>query len=389
MTRKLLAAALAAWTLGTASSLAEEMTVQNDSFQSGGSTVIVAGFIPGEEAAVRLTSPCDGTIVAIQVGWLASPPGAQPSIERQIHVEDGSTFPVPAGPLSQDELLAPALTPGALNEFRFLDDQMTLPISIPVSENEEVFVSLEFENPATLASGSVIRDVDGCTSNRNAILAIPGGWFDLCLITSGDFIIRMVVDCATSDPTGACCFETTGGCLDETQSDCALFGGVWQGPASDCAGTVCFPEGACCLPDGSCMDNMSPEDCLAVAGVFQGDGTDCGTTSCPEPTGACCTSAGACLERTEAQCNIAGGTWLGIGSDCEDADMNGTADDCESPPCPGDANGDNVVDLNDLAILLGSFGASVPAGTGADFNGNGVIDLSDLAVLLSVFGSSC
>ena len=388
MTRKLMTLA-SVLGLGVAIAAAQEMTVQNDSFVSGGSAVIVGGFIPGEEAAVLLDSPCDGSIVAIQIAWLAGNPAAQQSIERQIHVEDGSTFPVPNGPLSMDELLAPLLTPGALNEFRFLDDNQTLPINIPVLANQPVFVSLEFDNSALPDTGSVIRDVDGCQFGRNGILALPGGWFDLCLITSGDFVIRMVVDCIPENPTGACCFETSGGCLEETEDDCLLFGGEWQGAETECATTVCFPMGACCLADGSCTGPVSPEDCLASGGVFQGDGSDCATTNCPEPTGACCTSTGACLERTQTQCDIAGGTWLGIGTDCEDNDNSGAADDCENPPCVADVNGDNTVDLADLAIILANFGEIVTPGTNGDLNDNGQVDLSDLALVLSQFGLNC
>lgn len=54
-------------------------------------------------------------------------------------------------------------------------------------------------------------------------------------------------------------------------------------------------------------------------------------------------------------------------------------------PCP-DANGDGVVDLGDLSILLAAFGTNDPI---ADFNGDGVVDLSDLSMLLSAFGTTC
>ncbi len=59
------------------------------------------------------------------------------------------------------------------------------------------------------------------------------------------------------------------------------------------------------------------------------------------------------------------------------------------PSCPGDANGDLVVDGADLSVMLGQFGSSVPPGTGADFNGDGNVDGADLSVLLSAFGSRC
>lgn len=61
-------------------------------------------------------------------------------------------------------------------------------------------------------------------------------------------------------------------------------------------------------------------------------------------------------------------------------------------PCPGDLNGDRVIDLADLAGLLAAFGTTPtdenynPA---ADLDGSGAIDLADLAGLLAVFGTSC
>ena len=59
------------------------------------------------------------------------------------------------------------------------------------------------------------------------------------------------------------------------------------------------------------------------------------------------------------------------------------------PTCP-DLNGDNAVDLTDLAILLSNFG--LPSGATraqGDLDGDGAVTLTDLATLLSAFGSPC
>lgn len=58
-------------------------------------------------------------------------------------------------------------------------------------------------------------------------------------------------------------------------------------------------------------------------------------------------------------------------------------------PCPGDANGDDAVDLADLNLVLSNFGTSVPMSTGGDVNGDGVVDLADLNSVLSAFGTVC
>lgn len=63
-----------------------------------------------------------------------------------------------------------------------------------------------------------------------------------------------------------------------------------------------------------------------------------------------------------------------------------------APPvtCTGDLNGDNAVNLTDLAQLLSNFGL----GSGAtlsqgDLNGDGAVSLTDLATLLANFGTVC
>jgi len=53
-------------------------------------------------------------------------------------------------------------------------------------------------------------------------------------------------------------------------------------------------------------------------------------------------------------------------------------------PCPGNLNGDDVVDGNDLAIVLGGWGPC--PGCVADINDDGVVDGNDLAVVLGGWG---
>ncbi len=57
-----------------------------------------------------------------------------------------------------------------------------------------------------------------------------------------------------------------------------------------------------------------------------------------------------------------------------------------APPCPGDANGDGLVNLADLQVLLFNFGTIGPAG---DVDGDGDVDLDDLSILLFNFGRVC
>jgi hypothetical protein len=58
-------------------------------------------------------------------------------------------------------------------------------------------------------------------------------------------------------------------------------------------------------------------------------------------------------------------------------------------PCPADLNGDGVIDLADLGILLADFGCVAPGPCPGDIDGDGDTDLADLGVLLAEFGTSC
>jgi hypothetical protein len=57
-------------------------------------------------------------------------------------------------------------------------------------------------------------------------------------------------------------------------------------------------------------------------------------------------------------------------------------------PCPGDTNGDGVVNFTDLNAVLSAFGQS-GAGLPADLNGDGVVNFADLNQVLSAFGTDC
>lgn len=60
------------------------------------------------------------------------------------------------------------------------------------------------------------------------------------------------------------------------------------------------------------------------------------------------------------------------------------------PDCTGDLNGDAVVDLGDLSILLANYNA--PSGMqyeDGDLDGDGDVDLGDLSAMLAVYGESC
>ena len=181
---------------GTAAAI--ELTVKNDSLVDFGQAAIVWGFVGGEKAASWLTSPCDGDVVALQVFW-RSPSGLAPfSIQESIDVYRAGAFPQPGEIALQ--VFGPVMNDNALNEFRYLDENNTLPISVPVVQDETFVVAFTFTAPPEPGMDpSVVRDTDGIQPQRNAILADIGAsfmWFDAAALgVTGDWVIRAVVDC--------------------------------------------------------------------------------------------------------------------------------------------------------------------------------------------------
>ena len=57
--------------------------------------------------------------------------------------------------------------------------------------------------------------------------------------------------------------------------------------------------------------------------------------------------------------------------------------------CPADLNGDGVIDLADLGILLADFGCVAPGPCPGDIDNDGDTDLADLGILLAEFGNRC
>ncbi len=396
--------ALAAGTLANA----EEVVVKNDSVVDGSAVAIQAGFVSGESAAAWLTSPCDGDIVAVQIFWKSLFGGTGESLEDSIRIFEGGLFPSPGAELALLE--GPVLTDGFLNEFRYLDEEQTVPIEVPVSTGDEFVVSFRFDsNPDPLFGPSVVTDVDGCRGGKNAIQYTSGSWGNLCAEgVSGDLMIRAVVDCV--EPQGACCnsnglctdglyaeecargFDTffpnqscveiecpewtgaccngTGGCLqDRTRERCEdVLGGIYAGHGTDCNDGVC-QVGACCLLDGTCEQTIELE-CRDLHGTYRGQGVACEDADCPPPLGACCIGVSCEEDQTHDDCLSFNGVWAGPLTQCY-AEMCPICDD-------GDANGDGQVDLIDFALFQFCYGApGVDVCKCLDMNNDNHVDLGD------------
>ena len=77
--------------------------------------------------------------------------------------------------------------------------------------------------------------------------------------------------------------------------------------------------------------------------------------------------------------NNIGVTWI-------DGGGNVFEDTCENEPCAGDADGNGAVDVNDLLLVVGSFGNTDGSG---DANGDGICNVDDVLSVVANFGNSC
>lgn len=58
--------------------------------------------------------------------------------------------------------------------------------------------------------------------------------------------------------------------------------------------------------------------------------------------------------------------------------------------CPGDTNGDRIVNFADLNTVLSQFGqGGAPGSLAGDVNDDGLVNFSDLNIVLSAFGTAC
>ena len=314
---------------------ADEQVLKNDSFTDGGSINLCPCFAANEEAAVWLTTPCDGAIVGIQIYWKSFFGGDEQKIEDSIRIYEAGTFPNP-GPLI-DELLAPVLTDGFMNEYRYYDESLIIPINIPVSAGETFVVSLKFfnSNANDPFAGSIGSDSNGCQPGKNAVKINGTTWTNACALgVSGDWVIRAIVDC---------------------------------GGGGD-------PQGSCCLPDGSCDDGLTLADCQAADGFWNGAGSLCATEDC---AGACyIPSTMACIQFPFSTCDAVGGDWFGPGST-----------DCQDDDCPADCDANTELNLDDIDCFISGFLAS-DLNT-ADCDGNAELNLDDIDCFIAAFFAGC
>jgi hypothetical protein len=108
-----------------------------------------------------------------------------------------------------------------------------------------------------------------------------------------------------------------------------------------------------------------------------------------------CTDSAACNYDSAANTNDGSCDFTSCAG-CMDAtacnyDATSTIDDgtCDftSCDCPEDVNGDGVISVADILVLLGEFGCT--SGCSVDINDDDATNVQDILLLLAAFGTSC
>jgi hypothetical protein len=176
-----------------------------------------------------------------------------------------------------------------------------------------------------------------------------------------------------------------------TYQDELYAGGYWNGPDGNIArwdGSTwrSVAEGV----EGSVVTMGVHDDRLVVAGYFNAAGG--------EYADGLATWDGQQWEAIPGRFDVPPSVIAGIGENLYFGGYFSTLDDQpmyyfarRTPvlPLEGNMDRDGDVDLSDLTILIGNFGASGVGPTDGDANGDGVVDIQDLAIALAQFGSTC
>jgi len=184
--RELLAAMsiLALGISGAAADCPEEPLLRH---YTGGGTVTCPCFVAGEEAGAIFDAPSEHYpihIIRIGIGWGSTYGGSPDALEQAIHLYDGG-LPNPGVPIYSLE--GPILIDGYINEFNV--DQLNW-----IVDSGPFTVTLEFmnSNVGNPYLPSMVHDGNGCQSGCNVVYAIPGGWYDACVLgISGDWVVHV------------------------------------------------------------------------------------------------------------------------------------------------------------------------------------------------------
>jgi len=157
---------------------------------TGGGQIVCPCFVEGEEGGSVFTAPTEHypiEILRVGIGWGSQFGGSPQSLESAINIY-AAGLPNPGAPIFS--LPGPVMTDGVINEFNLE------PIAGEIIINSGAFtVTLEFlnNNAGDPWAPSMVHDGNGCQAAKNVVYAIPGGWFDACVLgVTGDWVVFVV-----------------------------------------------------------------------------------------------------------------------------------------------------------------------------------------------------
>ncbi|MCB9855170.1 MAG: hypothetical protein H6818_05735 [Phycisphaerales bacterium] len=244
-------------------------------------------------------------------------------------------------------------------------------------------------------------DNDGCGAGGASYLSIPANTGDEFLIRIGGFdgatgggMIRITT---LENGQGTCC-SISAPCRVVSEQDCQTgLESFTPGVLCDTPGFSCPEIGGCCRGAAGCQIDLQ-NLCEQSGGFFLGGGSVCGAADDCDgdgETNRCALALGAADCNGNGipdSCDIAPG---GAASDC---DFNGIPDSCQPPTncCPGDVNGDAVLDSRDIqgflsAMFDGPQACFTRPFCRLDLNGDFAFDEADIAPFVSalLFAGDC
>jgi len=178
----------------------EEPIFQN---YTGAGTTACPCFVAGEEAGAIFDVPASHypiEILRVGIGWGSVFGGAPQALEQSIHIY-GAGLPNPGAPIFS--LDGPTLVDGFVNEF---DLEPLLGDIIVNSGPFTVTMELANANAGDQFAPTFVHDGNGCQPGKNVVKAIPGGWFDSCVLgVTGDWVFHIVYRPTDCDSNGTYC----------------------------------------------------------------------------------------------------------------------------------------------------------------------------------------
>ena len=210
---------------------------------------------------------------------------------------------------------------------------------------------------ADMSAGTGTATVMNCSFTGNVAPTGGAAWLGVgatmidCQLTSNSATIGGGVVLDDGSSISLCTFggntADNGGAISVTGTTAMITDCVANGNMAVLSGGgLHIPVGMTATATNSTFCMNTPDQ-IDIGGLFNASNV----LACDVPLddlGACCLPSGDCVVTTESSCLAAGGSYFGDGTVCADVECGA--------PCVGDVNGDGVVNVNDLLIVLAAWG---------------------------------